>query len=712
MNIKKITIILILTFAVLASAEQVSVDVTSGKAFNRSVVGMNRTFDGAIELANEGNSVMRGPAGGGRADMYDWKKNTGNIPYNEPVTLDLLIESRDSGSELVFTANMVGTGPLVRRHDDFVWENTDINFLSDLAADWVRYVNYIVPTYRQGDTLPSSDQAILDEIDWSPKLLPAGAPATLGVEYWEIGNEVERYDDATFISRYKSISEAMLSEDSSIKVGPCIIPLYSLTEDKPIRALLQDPSTQIDFISYHPYHHPYIGDVWDSITQIEEQLRNVSAFQRTMYSYIYDAVATDRGTAAADAMEYLVTEWNAVGYNHVGEQRSIASALSAAETIFTLADLDVRMGCFWPYTRDDYFGEYPIGKVFRAMAEYMGDTLVSVYPDYSQFSTSNNRLYVTKDSLTGRVAVWALNFSNDTDWDVNVNLSNASLNKEATIMTLDCLQEDNVLKTLHSPGVNDVYWNIHNASGLDYTDFDLTVPAASIKVVLIDDESADQSVPTFLADPNDAITSLASQEDIFANTWTAYEVDSDKVGVIENYTPMEYSFATESWLGTSAEFSAVLNNGVINQTAEVSSYVETSSLTKVGVLAFEPRMEAKVSFNGFMYFYDESGTSGGTVEVRQFTKEGDGELIKSISVSDGAAVDLSQVAELQNVNLDFGEKITFEVEGSTTGYTYSADFTEIKVIDLTCWKLTGDINEDCEVNFADFEDLAQNWLIN
>ncbi len=707
---KKFIITILLVFVTFGvQAEVISVDVSSGKTFPRSVVGMNRTFTGATELLNLGGA-MRGPAGGGRCDAYDWQKNTGIIPYNDPITLDLLIESRDSGCELLFSANMVGTGPTVRRHSDFVWTNTDINMLTELAADWVTYTNFIVPNYHQGDTLPASYQDIVDEITWSPALLASGAAATSPIEYWEIGNEVEIYDDPTFVSRYKSVSQAMLAVDSTIKVGPAIIPAAPW-QDKPIRALLQDPAAVVDFVAIHSYQYPNFGMLWDDIAQLEQGLRGTSGFHRDEFQDIYDIVLADRGIAAADNMEYLVSEWNSAGYNNFGEQRSMANALSAAETIFTHADLGIRFSNYWVFTRDEDHGLYAVGKVFMTLAKYMGDTLVEVYPDPSQHSTSNHRLYVTKDSLSGMVSVWGLNFSNDQDWNVSVDLNNAPAGKSATIMTLKGLQQKAGLKTLDNPGVTEINWQVRNASGMDYTDFDITVPAAGMVAVVIDDVSADYEVPAFYADRDPNLADQpASYADIYENTWTAYEVSSNDAGDKDSYVPMVYSFEFDKWLGNYTEYNGALNNAVVDNSDTITSYVDGSSVCSMGVLGYKPRVEAKIKIAGTIGFNDMDGSTGGTIAIRKFEQDGSSTILENIAVSDGGVIDLASYSSLAEIDLAYGDEVVFEVCGSTANHTYLADFSNLKIIDLTCDVIVGDINGDCYVNLKDFSFIAEKWL--
>ena len=72
--------------------------------------------------------------------------------------------------------------------------------------------------------------------------------------------------------------------------------------------------------------------------------------------------------------------------------------------------------------------DLPACKIFAALRDHMGDTLVSSWYgngiDAAHSSNSSVRLYVTKNSLTGEVDLWGLNFSNSTNTTVTVDLNN------------------------------------------------------------------------------------------------------------------------------------------------------------------------------------------------------------------------------------------------------------------------------------------------
>ena len=94
-----------------------------------------------------------------------------------------------------------------------------------------------------------------------------------------------------------------------------------------------------------------------------------------------------------------------------------------AETAFTFAQLGLAGANFW--IRPAFGGvQLPGYKMFQALQNNMGDKLVYSYYGAGGAANSDTRLYVTKDSKTGQVVLWGLNFSNTTDKTLNVNLSN------------------------------------------------------------------------------------------------------------------------------------------------------------------------------------------------------------------------------------------------------------------------------------------------
>ena len=183
------------------------------------------------------NAIVRGVAGGLDADTYNWEDLTDNYGINSPplTTLEFLRQARDQNAHVLLTANVRGIGTGVAGGRTFQYTDTSVDTLAGLAANWVRYTNYIVQNYRQGDTITvPGDAAILNALPstrWpAGKLLLPGESLTPKVTNWEIGNEPEDNFDiyqalspADYLARYKTIGNAMVAQDPTIKVGPCVL---------------------------------------------------------------------------------------------------------------------------------------------------------------------------------------------------------------------------------------------------------------------------------------------------------------------------------------------------------------------------------------------------------------------------------------------------------------------------------------------------------
>lgn len=280
----------------VSAAQQINVNVqASQQPFNRGVFGLNAdaspyysegygaAYDASLSLLN--GTSYRGEAGGFWAESYDWRireKVSGPLPLpgggmaRGQSTLELLRNSRDSGgTNLILTVNEHGLGHF--DNGNVVYDDTSLNTLTTMAADWVFYTNYIVQNYRQGDDWSQDPKAaditrVLNSLNWtgpdfrSDLLLAPGEAAVPKATYWEIGNEVNlRAGDspadtgAAYRSRYNAITTAMTAIDNTIKVGPSVTGMYQNGQNEAkdyLKELLKPVNNtweRVDFVSYHPY---------------------------------------------------------------------------------------------------------------------------------------------------------------------------------------------------------------------------------------------------------------------------------------------------------------------------------------------------------------------------------------------------------------------------------------------------------------------------
>lgn len=450
-----------------------------------------------------GDSSVRGIAGGLDADTYNWKDmsgqgvgHTGTPGPDEPTTLMWMRRVRDhQPATPIITVNCRGTGPLESSgYCRFYYSDTTLPPLVTLAADWVRYVNFILPAYREGDALPPAHQAVLDSINWygRPKLLTPGEATTPPVAYWEIGNEPElaqpsctagapmfSLTSAEYVSRYKSLTEAMRSVDPTIKVGPCTIDEpYSL-------ALMSDPAARVDFVSYHQYGplYWYAKAYGDTAASAESGLRSMKQSQMGRYTDVRNNIAS--AGRDPDAIPLIISEWNPSSWEWEtkSQARRMAHALGVAETVFTFAELQLLAAQYWSFpTVGVDTTEAPGYRVFQMLRQHLGDTLVSSYSDGLNF-----RLYVTRDSATDDLAVWALNFSEFYDKTMRLCLSGLDLVDTIRLKKLANLTGDSsLLDRNDTPTSILVDWTEQTLTGIDLNDFMMTFEDATITILVIE----------------------------------------------------------------------------------------------------------------------------------------------------------------------------------------------------------------------------------
>ena len=451
----------------------------------------------ALEVAR--GSAIRGVATGIAAELYDWRTRNGQA---RPPTLQFLRYSRDFQSELFLGVNMRG---LVQPNPagGFLYYDTQPSTLATVAADWVRYVNHIVPTYRQGDNITDArDASILNSLTWSSgtagdsfdKLLAPGEAAVPQVQYWEIGNEPTvgttaysvsnsfTLNATNYYARYKAIVRAMKAENPNIKVGPTII--YASREPDQLAAIASDLTLPIDFVAYHPYEK--MG-LLDDPAQITLHLGSVYSRQLRFYNEIKKLLA-DNGRNP-ETIEYATTEVNVSDWptNDKDQEARIAHALGTVETVFTHARLGLIASHYWIWPTHRWDGTpYPSFKAYEKLRDHMGDTIVSVY------AFKDIRVYTTRDSKTGELAVWALNFSNDQNTTINLKLQNLTNIERATLFRL---QDTSGITTLQSsnpssemlggPAVN-VDWTQSDVTAQDFKNLQLNLPAATLTLLAIE----------------------------------------------------------------------------------------------------------------------------------------------------------------------------------------------------------------------------------
>ncbi|MCC7351811.1 MAG: hypothetical protein IT446_14720 [Phycisphaerales bacterium] len=457
-----------------------------GIAIHRQILGTNWDLPDiqskALKLPSK--TLIRGVAGGLFADTFNWRDCTGASHHP---TIDFLRALRDSQCAGLITVNVRGTGTGVG-YTDFKYLDTSLEPLVELASQWVRYVNFIIPNGPQND----ADRAILAKIDWSKwsgsSKLPDPDESTLPrIKYWEIGNEpeiaindVEFTEDpeelpphlpgktiAEYIHRYKTIVAAMKKVDPTIKVGPGVLDAVAETA----MPLLNDHEAIVEFWGYHPYdnlgHDFHTNATPEQVDRMEAFLRGVRPNQIKKHEAQRQAFI--KAGRNPDTVEFILTEWNAMSwrYNHP----SMYQALGFAESIFTFAQLNVAAANYWGNLLNDQTVTTqpgPAVKLWLKLEQCLGDTLINSHID----DAGNLRLYTTRDSQTGQIFIWGLNFDNDSPKDITLSLRGL----DASTATLSTLNGgvDTRLWTINAT------WTDQPLPRFDASNFTLHLPSASI----------------------------------------------------------------------------------------------------------------------------------------------------------------------------------------------------------------------------------------
>ncbi len=451
----------------------------------------------SLEVAR--GSSIRGVATGLAAEIYDWRVRNGQA---RPPTLQFLRYSRDYQAELFLGVNLRG---LVEPNPagGIRYYNTNRATLAAMAADWARYVGHIVPTYRQGNSIADTrDKGIVDSLTWSSavpgdsfdKLLAPAEASVPRVAYWEIGNEptigVTAYsvtnsftlDAAEFHLRYGSVAQAIKAEDPTVKVGPTLV--NGSREADQLAAIVADSSMPIDFITYHPYEK--MG-LLTNAAMITLHLGSIYSRQLSFLNVIKQVVA-DNGRNP-DALEYAATEVNVSNWdtNDTDKEARMAHALGTVETVFSHARLGLVASHYWIWPTHRWDGtQYPVFKAYEKLRDHLGDTLVSYY------AFQDIRVYTTRDSRTGELAVWALNFSNSTNSSVSLQLNNLPKIERATLLRLQDISGVTTLDSVNlasdMPGgpSTHVDWTTSNLTQQISTNLQLALPAATVSLLVLE----------------------------------------------------------------------------------------------------------------------------------------------------------------------------------------------------------------------------------
>lgn len=465
-----------------------------GIAIHKGVHGMDALPKAVIAQAETDNlAVCMNTSMRWGGDGYNWKTRTAQWNSSTISTLQRLRQARDRNSYLQILTNTRGIG--TGNGSTWVYTDQTPETLAALTADWVFYCNNLLQNKRQGEPLDAREQALLDSLAWGTddKLLAPGEAPVPKVVYWELGNEPEgpypppSLTPEDYAARYKVISQAVLAEDPTIQIGPGCV-----TADNGnawLDAVFSDPDNRVDFVAYHPYGPLYwitkttSGGVLNA-DDLNNGLNTMKQQQVSKKQKMVDRLVANGRPASTPliASEINPSSWEGTYYFNLN--RTMAHALGVAEIIFAYVELGILATQYWDYPNWPSTAiEAPGAKVYKALQQDIGDRLLDSYQEH------DFRLYTTQDSRSGRLVVWALNFSEYLDKRVRLQLAASASGLSITQKRLGAVSGGTSLVLLN--GRNDSYekvnWTLTDlTSTLDPADFSLTLPRATLTMIIFD----------------------------------------------------------------------------------------------------------------------------------------------------------------------------------------------------------------------------------
>ncbi len=510
----------------------------------------------AAMFAMSGPSLMRGPPGGLDADTYDWRDYNGGSLWGASAwgswitSLDFLRKCRDTGSEPLFPANLFaggytnGYGTWVCQFDNHTniynpgghGTNAVTGTAAQLAADWVRYCNIIVPTYRQGqESLIGNDPGfnatdnaenlrVYNSLalggDWGGRdlLLSNGEPAVPKVAWWEIGNEPEVNlpanstlvnqhnisDKYVYRDRYRVIANAMKAVDSSIRTGPCITTARNGNEW--LGRVAEVTNAPLDFVGVHPYLTT-LKNAWPNGTNITAALLDIGRFianhaSGTALTLSNYGGATRFGTKPAGwfwAVPLIASEYNPVYWDAVSAiQSSTANGLGTLEHCFRFAHPNWTASALQSFPGANFWAQPQkrpaLTNAFEALRDFAGDLIMEnpaagsqPMPDFAPLSWPL-RVYIARQTNgPGKIHIWGLNFSDDQDQSVNLSLINLPFTPRAIFQrSFGKRGAENTLT--NSSGLG---WTVQELTGsVNPSNLTFTVENASFSILTFQEDSA------------------------------------------------------------------------------------------------------------------------------------------------------------------------------------------------------------------------------
>lgn len=385
-----------------------------------------------IELArDQGLSLVRFP-GGTFSDFYHWEDGTGSLALRKvtPHFTDPGSSRNLFGSpELIKFCKLLGAKPLIT-----VNAGTGT---AEEAARWVSYMN-----------APADEKRITDGI-YEP----------IGVEFWEIGNELYlNGSDAekkigmspeNYVEKFLAYSDKMRSIDPSISLiaigvaGSYNIPFSQHSDWN--RILLSQAGNKIDYVSLHNSYFPVLykkntydtqkiyQSLWGAVSSVEKDINEVSSLINVYCKNSKPGIA--------------ITEWGPFfsinDPNWIDHVKTMGSAIYVARMFqLFISNPVVKIANYFKFTDNSFMGWISYTKVPKILyyvvnlySNHFGKNVVESHIETPYFKTEKIGFVKPVARVPILSVISSLNNSGDR---LFINIVSCSMNEEYMVL-LDIL---------------------------------------------------------------------------------------------------------------------------------------------------------------------------------------------------------------------------------------------------------------------------------
>ncbi|VGO14513.1 Intracellular exo-alpha-(1-_5)-L-arabinofuranosidase 1 [Pontiella desulfatans] len=370
-------------------------------------------------------SFIRIP-GGSWSDEYIWNGN--GVWDGNTFDMSKLV---DGQWEIDYSDYKPGFHLLAPGKPDEWHGNVDVYALHEFAKD---KGSHSIVTVNVGSGTP---EMAAEWVRW------ANLEMGYGVEYWEIGNELEgrwemgstlpdgsRMTGEVYAQRFIEYAKAMKAVDPSIKIGG---PTAASTRAPFMEALLRDAGEHVDFISFHTY------PVERHLAGEREMVEQAFSLQEPMTRY--RGLVEKYQPHRVGEIEFAITEWNSkvLEDRHTGE---LLNGLWSAIFVGEMFREGVTFATQWDLlttTEEGGHGLFHFAGRCMPKSQYWGLYLWSKYMGNQLVASElkgNGDAYAVVTRDDGRLYAMVVNVSRDAFAEIELDVPGVEFASEGRMATL------------------------------------------------------------------------------------------------------------------------------------------------------------------------------------------------------------------------------------------------------------------------------------